>query len=131
PSRSGQAAESWYYAEMPRMVATGSELPLVAGAVRGLRVAPDPVARPAIMPRAVERIADAAHDETDGGENAIEQDGQDDAAVHLAEERRRTHPHALDRREHPRRDQRGRHQEDAHGPEDQRRHVVAAHAAHD
>src|SRR5437870_721721 len=85
---------------MPRMVVTGSELPLVAGRVDGLRGAADPVARPAVAPRPVEGIADAPHDEADRGEDDVEEDGQDDAAVHLAEERPGTHPHALDRGEY-------------------------------
>src|SRR2546428_7365737 len=114
---------------MPSMVVTGSELPLVAGRVDGLRGAVDPVARPAVAPRAVERIADAPHDEADRGEEAVEEDGQDDAAVHLAEERPGTHPHALDRRQHARRDQGGPDEDDAGRPEDERRNFMAAHAA--
>src|SRR5947199_9333993 len=116
---------------MPRTVVTGSELPLVAARFDGLPGAADPVARPAVAPRAVERIADAPHDEPDRSEDAVEEDGQDDAAVHLAEERPGTHPHALDRREYTRRHDRGRREEDAEAPKDERRHVVAAQAAHD
>src|SRR5439155_21999311 len=88
---------------MPRTVVTGSELPLVAARVDGLPGAADPVARPAVAPRAVERIADAPHDETDRSEDAVEADGQDDAAVKHAEERPGSHQHALDRREYTRR----------------------------
>src|SRR5438093_5446194 len=116
---------------MPRTVVTGSELPLVAARVDGLPGAADPVARPAVAPRAVERIADAPHDEPDRSEDAVEEDGQDDAAVHLAEERPGTHPHALDRRQHARRNKRRRHEEDADRPEDERSHVVATHTAQD
>src|SRR5712691_10106393 len=114
---------------MPRMVVTRSELPLVAGAVDGLGMAPDPVAPLLVAPRAVERVVDAAHDEADGGEYPVEEDGQDDAAVHLAEERRGAHPHPLDGRQHAGRDQPGRHEEDADAPQDERRHVVAAEPA--
>src|SRR5437870_13604821 len=116
---------------MPRTVVTGSERPLVARRVDGLPGAADPVARPAVAPRAVERIANAPHDEADRREDGVEEDGQDDTAVHLAEESPGTHPHALDRRQHARRDDCGSHEEDADRPEYERRHVVAAHAAHD
>src|SRR5437867_9871305 len=102
---------------MPGMVATGSELPLVTSRVDRLPGAADPVARPAVAPRAVERIADAPHDQADRSEDAVEEDGQDDAAVHLAEERPGTHPHALDRSEYTRRHERGGHEEDAEDPE--------------
>src|SRR5947199_10756532 len=109
---------------MPRMVGTGSELPLVAGRVHGLAGAADPVARPAVAPRAVERIADAPHDEPDRSEDAVEEDGQDDAAVHLAEERSGTHRHALDRRPHARRNKRRRPEADAGRPEGDRSAVL-------
>src|SRR5213593_4063922 len=118
---------------MPRIVAT-SELPLVAGAVGGLRGPPDPAALASVGPRAIERVATPSHDEAEGCEHAVEHDGQDDAAVHLAHHRSGAHPHSLDGPEDTRRDDGGRHEENPEAPEDERRRVVAAptaqHAEH-
>src|SRR5438876_8584129 len=110
---------------MPRIVAT-SELPLVAGTVRRLRGPPDPAALAPVAPRAVERVAKPSHDEAQGCEDAVEHDGQDDAAVHLAHHRRGAHPHPLHGPEDTRRDDRRHDEEHTDGPEDERRRVVAA-----